>query len=252
MIDAGDTIKPEFNDLRQRQKEVQKDKRTDRTLALYNDTFQNALPEGIISFLKQRDLPSTWVDLGCGNGLALQKVAQSEGCENTEIIGIDIRDDVQPISQYPEYNHNVRKTGLFHSLQNMDGNSNLTLPNNSDLITCLMVDRYLKDIMPMIIRSINSLSEDGIFLMTSSCWHYVRNRKWKSQNMLQWYLRDLLEETGGSLSVVNAGNKDGHLGDFPTDVWVIKRGRNDISVNYEINDVSPLLGGGYSQEYWVD
>ena len=115
-----------------------------------------------------------------------------------------------------------------------------------------MVDRYLRDIMPMIIAGINSLSENGVFLMTSSCWHYVRDRKWKFQDMLKWYLKGKLEKSGGSLEVVRAGNKDGHLGDLPTEVWVIKKGKEDIVVNYEMNDVSSLLGGGYSQEYWVD
>jgi len=43
--------------------------------------------------------------------------------------------------------------------------------------------------------------------------------------MLKWYLKDILEEAGGSLRVVSAGNKDGHLGDFPIDVWVMRRGK---------------------------
>lgn len=252
MIDTGDVTKPGFDDIRQRQKEVQSDKRTDRTLALYDDTFQSALPEGIVAFLRDRDTPATWVDLGCGNGLALDEASRTKGCGANEIIGVDIRADALPISQFPEFNPGARGRGLFRSNQNLDGNANLVLPDNCDLITCLMVDRYLRDIMPMIIRSINSLSENGVFLMTSSCFHYVRDRKWKSQNMLQRYLKDMLEETGGSLRVVSAGNEDGHLGDFPTDVWVMRRGNENILVNYEMNDVCPISGGGYSQEYWVD
>lgn len=248
MIDNNDIGLPLPVDIEVRQKEIQADKRTDRTLELYNNTFKDALPGGIVAFLKNRK-QATWVDLGCGDGLALEDVLAAS--KNIAIVGVDARGDVR-MSEHVYYKRNVRTEGVSFSRQNLDGNRNIDLPQDIDLVTCLMIDRYLADIMPMILTATNSLSEDGRFLMTVSAFHYVRDRKYQEQEMLRSYLRSELEKSGGSLEVVTAGNKDNHLGDVRAEVWVIKKGKEPLSFDWEMKDSGPVSGGGYWQEYWVD
>lgn len=232
----------------ERQTEIQRGKKTDRGLDLYDNAFDTAIPEGIVAYLRTRNRP-IWVDLGCGDGRALEDIVKL--MPDLEAVGIDVRSDVA-ISRYPQFQQGTRRVGLSFSKQELDGNKNIVLPKNCDLITCLMLDRYLEDFLPVVISAINALSADGEFVMTISAAHYVRDRKYKEQESLKTYLMRLLQENGGSLTERTAGNKDGHLGDYHTDVWVIKKGSKPVEFDYQLKESGPISGGGYFQEYWID
>jgi len=224
---------------------IQKNKRDNRSLDLYDDTFKEALPKGIEHFFKSDRKRKKWLDLGCGNGCALIELSVKKGLSHVIITGVDIRNNIE-IATKKGFVPNLQ-----YSQQNLDHNRDLLLPKNVDLITALMIDRYLEDPLPMIISAINSLSKGGTMLFTESAFHYVRDKKYGVQDNLSLHLKLELKKTGGDLQIVDAGNKDFHLGTYNSKVWIIKKGSKDINFDYELKDSMSLFGGGYSQEYLV-
>lgn len=232
----------------ERQIEIQRRKKTNRGIDLYDNAFDAAIPGGIVAYLKSKNHP-VWVDLGCGDGKALEDVGRL--MPNLIAVGIDVRDDVV-MSKYPQFKQGIGQEGLYFSKQELDANNNVVLPEECHLITCLMLDRYLEDILPVVISAINALSTDGEFVITISAAHYVRDRKYKKLEFLKDYLMRLLQGIGGSLVEHTAGNKDRHLGDYHTDVWVIKKGTKPVKFDFQFKESGPISDGGYYQEYWVD
>lgn len=113
-----------------------------------------------------RRLPkgSTWLDVGCGSGTFIAEVLQDINPQ-INAYGFDSREwRNEDMASNLRFGHRQEK--LSHlSLGNIDNLQDVNFgPEKFDMITCAAVLRHLPDYWGAILRMVNLLKQDGVFL----------------------------------------------------------------------------------------
>lgn len=155
-----------------------------QTGALRIDKLHTHFPDGSIErFLESRrvdgETPPTWVDLGCGQGVALQEYP---GTGKTLLLGVDYL-------EYPEFDppdYNGETFGLYKLRRDL--NHETQLPP-ADFITAIGVEPYLTDPSWIIASAYQALKEGGFMFMSVPTSAHVKCKKGAGMNLINYLAR---------------------------------------------------------------
>ena len=152
-----------------------------QTGAFRIDKLHRHFPDGSIErFLESRrvdgEAPPTWVDLGCGQGVALQEYP---GADRTLLLGVDYL-------EYPEFNspdYDGETVGLYKLRRDL--NHEIQLPP-ADFVTAIGVEPYLTDPSRIIASAYQALKEGGFMFMSVPTSAHVKCKNGDVTNLVDY------------------------------------------------------------------